>query len=116
MSRDRGETRDVYTDVGELRGVWTRGGEPKELVLSDGSRLALQPAEGGRVLWRRTPGRDGDGGAISVEQALDLAGDEFADYVTVRTRAEAEWLRAVADWCGHEAERLDHELSGNGRG
>jgi hypothetical protein len=115
MSRDVGETRDVYTDAGELRGVWTRGGEPKELVLSDGSRLALQPAERGKVLWRRSEGRDGDGGTLSVGEALDLAGDEFADYVTVRTRAEAEWLRAVADWCGGEAERLDRELTGSGR-
>jgi hypothetical protein len=114
MSRDVGETRDVYTDVGELRGVWTRGAEPKELVLSDGSRLALQPAERGRVLWRRTESRDGDDGSLSVDQALDLAGDEFADYVTVRTRAEAEWLRAVADWCGEEAERLDRELASSG--
>lgn len=113
MSRDRGEARDVYTDAGELRGVWTRGAEPKELVLSDGSRLVLQPAEGGSVLWRRTEGRDGDGGALSVGEALDLAGDEFADYVAVRTRAEAEWLRTIADWYGREAERLDHELVGS---
>jgi hypothetical protein len=114
MSRDGSETRDVYTGAGELRGVWTRGAEPQELVLSDGSRLALQPAERGRVLWRRTEARDGDAGPLSVDEALDLAGDEFADYVAVRTRAEAEWLRAVADWCGQEAERLDHELAGSG--
>lgn len=114
MSRHAAETRDVYTDAGELRGVWIRGAEPKELVLSDGSRLALQPAERGRVLWRRTEGADGDGRALSVDQALDLAGDEFADYVTVRTRAEVEWLRAVADWCGDQAERLDHELGRSG--
>jgi hypothetical protein len=113
MSRNGGEARDVYTDVGQLRGVWTRGGDPKELVLSDGSRLVLQPAEGGRVLWRRTETVEGDGGAMTVGEALDLAGDEFADYVTVRTRAEAEWLRAVADWCDEEAERLDHELAGS---
>lgn len=115
MSRDRGETRDVYTDAGELRGVWTRGAEPKELVLSDGSRLVLQPAERGRVLWRRTECRDGEDGPLSVGEALDLAGDEFAGYVTVRTRAEAEWLRAVADWCGREAEHLDAELVGSAR-
>jgi hypothetical protein len=115
MSRDRGETRDVYTDAGELRGVWTRGAEPKELVLSDGSRLALQSAERGRVDWRRTETRDGDGGTLSVGEALELAGDEFAGYVAVRTRAEAEWLRAVADWCGEEAERLDQELVQSGR-
>lgn len=112
--RDAGETRDVYTDAGELRGVWTRGADPKELVLSDGSRLALQPAEQGRVLWRRTESRDGDEATMSVGEAVELAGDEFADYVTVRTRAEAEWLREVAEWCGEEAHRLDHELAANG--
>jgi hypothetical protein len=109
-----GQTRDLYTDRGELRGVWTRGPEPQELVLSDGSRLALQPAEEGRILWRRTEARDGGDGALSVDEALDLAGDEFADYVAVRTRAEAEWLRAVADWCREEAGRLEVEM-GRGR-
>ena len=113
MSRDSGEMRDVYTDAGELRGVWTRGANPKELVLSDGSRLALQPAERGRVLWRRTESRDGDDRALSVGEALELAGDEFAGYVAVRTRAEMEWLRAVAEWCGEEAHRLDDELAGS---
>jgi hypothetical protein len=115
VSRDTGETRDVYTGAAELRGVWTRGAEPRELVLSDGSRLVLQPADRGRVLWRRTEARDGDGGSMSVGEALDLAGDEFAGYVTVRTRAEAEWLRSVAEWCGEQAQRLDHELAGSGR-
>jgi hypothetical protein len=115
MSRHAAEASDVYTEAGELRGVWTRGGEPKELVLSDGSRLALRSAERGKVQWLRTDAPDGDGGVLSVDQALELAGADYADYVTVRTRAEAEWLRAVADWCGGEAERLDHELGGNGR-
>lgn len=105
----------MYTDAGELRGVWTRGGEPKELVLSDGSRLVLQSAERGRVQWQRTEAPNGDDGTLSVGQALDLAGDDFAGYVTVRTRSEAEWLRAVAEWCGDEAQRLDHELSGDRR-
>lgn len=113
MSRDSSETRDVYTDAGELRGVWTRGTEPRELVLSDGSRLALQSADRGRVLWRRTETRDGDDATLSVGEALELAGDEFADYVTVRTRAETEWLRTVAEWCGEQAHRLDHELAGS---
>ena len=108
---DIGATRDVYTDSGELRGVWTRGGEPKELVLSDGSRLSLQPAEQGHVLWRRSETRDGDDGMMSVGEALDLAGEDFSGYVAVRTRAEAGWLRAVAEWCGGEADRLEGELT-----
>jgi hypothetical protein len=110
LTADAGTTRDVYTDAGELRGVWVRGGEPKELVLSDGSRLSITDGERGRVRWERHGGPDGNGGSMSVDRAAELAGDEFADYVRVRTRAEAEWLRAVADWCASEADRLASEL------
>lgn len=115
-----GETRDIYSGTGNLRGVWTRGDQPRELVLSDGSCLVLQPAEHGRVLWQRRSGdgqhRSGDGSApdgdsLSVPQALELAGEEFSGYVTVRTRSEAEWLRTVAEWCADEAARLDEELT-----
>jgi hypothetical protein len=109
MTVDAVATRDVYTEAGDLRGVWTRGEEPKELVLSDGSRLSLADGGQGRMLWRRTDDRDGGDRAISYDRALELAGDEFSDYVRVRTRAEAGWLRAVADWCGGEAERLERE-------
>lgn len=117
MTVDAGETRDLYSGAGNLRGVWTRGGAPCELVLSDGSRLVLEPAEQGRVLWRRSGADPGDGGpgrregTLSVPEALELAGEEFAGYVSVRTRSEAEWLRTVADWCANEAARLDQELS-----
>jgi hypothetical protein len=107
-------TRDVYTDAGELRGVWTRGGEPKELVLSDGSRLRLQEGGRGQVRWRLHDAREGER-TVSYEEALELAGNEFSDYVRVRTRAEAGWLRSVADWCGSEAERLERESDGRAR-
>ena len=113
MTADAAMTRDVYTDAGELRGVWTRGGEPKELVLSDGSRLTLAEGERGRVDWRLRDAHDGERG-VSYDEALELAGTEFSDYVRVRTRAEAGWLRAVADWCGNEAERLERESDGRG--
>jgi hypothetical protein len=112
---DAGATRDVYTDAGELRGVWTRGSDPKELVLSDGTRLSLRGAEQGQVIWCRVDGSDDDAETLSVGRALDLAGDEFSDYVEVRTRAEAGWLRAVADWCSEEAGRLEGELAGSAR-
>ena len=98
----------------DLRGVWVRGETPKELVLSDGSRLRLEPAELGRVEWRRTDELHGGEERISTARARELAGEEFADYVGVRTRAEAEWLRAVADWCSVEATRLERELAGRG--
>ena len=101
MTATAGATRDVYTEAGDLRGVWTRGEGPQELVLSDGSRLTLSGAEQGHVLWRRTD--DGGDREVSYDQAIELAGEEYGDYVRVRNRAEAGWLRAVADWCGTEA-------------
>jgi hypothetical protein len=102
---------DVHgVDRDGVRGVWVRGETPKELVLSDGTRLRLEPAERGRVEWRRHDEVDGHTVALSTTDAEQLAGD-FAGYVTVRTRAEAEWLRAVSDWCTTEADRLESELS-----
>ncbi|HEX6116268.1 MAG TPA: hypothetical protein VFY99_04160 [Solirubrobacterales bacterium] len=112
MTVDAVATRDVYTEAGDLRGVWTRGEEPKELVLSDGSRLTLSGGEQGSVLWRRTDAGEGGDRTISFEQAIELAGEEYSDYVRVRTRAEAGWLRAVADWYGTEAARLERESEG----
>jgi hypothetical protein len=95
----------------EIRGVWTRGEEPRELVLSDGSRLGLRPPERGAIRWERRDERDGGPRPLSVPDALELAGDDYECYVTVRTRAEAEWLREVAEWCGREADRLEGELA-----
>jgi hypothetical protein len=98
-----------------IRGIEIDGAEPKELVLSDGSRLCLEtePADRGRVEWRRNT--DGSGGdPVSLHEALDLAGDEYSGYVAVRTRAEVEWLRAVADWYREQAELLARELRGAG--
>ena len=97
----------------ETRGVWTRGEHPRELVLNDGSRLLLEPAldTDGQVSWRRTDGREDTEARVSVPEAMELAGAGYSDYVSVRTRAEAEWLRAVASWCGAEASRLEEGLA-----
>ena len=99
-------------DENEVTGVWTRGTHPQELVLSDGSRLLLESSVGGdgEVAWRRTNGRDATEGLVSVPEALDLAGEVYSDYVVVRTRAEAAWLRAIAEWCNTEATRLEQDL------
>ena len=91
------------------RGVWLRGETPKELVLSDGSRLRLEPAEEGRVEWHLCDELRERDETVSLLDAERLAG-EFAGYVEIRTRAEAEWLRAVSDWCNAEAGRLEGEL------
>jgi hypothetical protein len=91
-----------------VRGTTLRGDEPKRLELSDGSRLMLDAAsEEDRKVWRRL-GRGHT--SVTVSEAVDLAGGEFADYVQVRTRAEVEWLRAVADWYRQRADRLQGQL------
>jgi hypothetical protein len=100
-------------DPPDLRGVWTRGDDPQELVLSDGSRLRLEPEtlNGDDAVWQRTDGRDETSGSVSVPEAFELAGEAYSDYVAVRTRAEAEWLRTLAEWCRAEATRLEGGLA-----
>jgi len=98
-----------------VRGVDVRGTEPKQLELSDGSRLALEtePVQHGRVEWRRNDGDgEADGSPLTLDEAIDLAGNDFASYVAVRTRAEAEWMRVVSEWYREQADALAHELAG----
>jgi len=97
-----------------VRGIEVRGTEPKQLELSDGSRLALEtePVQRGRPEWRRSDDSEADGASLSLDEAMDLAGDDFSSYVAVRTRAEAEWMRVVADWYREQADALAHELAG----
>jgi hypothetical protein len=95
-----------------VRGVQVGGREPKALLMSDGSRLALEDeGPGGRADWMLLV----DGGAgdrdLSVAEAMRLAGERHADYVRIRTRSEIAWLRLVSEWFEEEAERLDSELS-----
>ena len=93
----------------QVRGFALRGDEPQRLELSDGSRLMLDAASGeDRSEWRRLGRRHSN---LSVSQAVHLAGHEYADYVEVRTRAEVEWLRAVADWYRQQADRLQGQLA-----
>ena len=93
----------------QVVGATLLGDEPKRLELSDGSRLMLDVEPGdGRAGWRRLGRRTA---SVSVAEAADLAGEEFADYVHVRTRTEVEWLRAVADWYRERADRLQDELA-----
>jgi hypothetical protein len=104
--------------VDEIRGIEIDGAEPKELVLSDGTRLCLESEaiERGRVEWRRcadgaTSNADGAmGEAVSLRDALGLAGDRYSGYVEVRTRAEVEWMRTVSEWYHEQAELLSREL------
>ncbi len=97
-----------------VRGVGLHGDEPKRLSLSDGSRLVLDPEASRRgrgVRWKRIGWRRRDGtNEVSVAEARELAGNGFDDYVTTRTKSEAEWMRAVADWYLEQADRLSGQL------
>jgi hypothetical protein len=86
---------------GRVRGAILDGEEPKQLVLTDGSALAIDDETGS---WRH--GSD----QLSVADALSMAGDENARYVKVRTRTEVEWLWMLAEWCQERAERLSGDL------
>jgi hypothetical protein len=95
-----------------VQGVRVGGREPKALLLSDGSRLALEEeGPGGRADWMLLA----DGGAgdrdLTVADAIRLAGEQHADYVRIRTRSEIAWLRLVSEWFEDEARRLDSELT-----
>lgn len=104
--------------VDGIRGIEIDGTEPKELVLSDGTRLCLESEaiERGRVEWRRCADgaiANADGGMgepVSLRDAMGLAGDQYSGYVAVRTRAEVEWMRTVADWYREQADLLSQEL------
>jgi hypothetical protein len=104
---DRPSARGI--DNEGARGAWLRGEAPRELVLSDGTRLALAPAASGAIEWQRHDGLEGETRLLSAREAEELAG-EWAAYVAVRTRSETEWLRTLAQWCEGEASRLEGEL------
>ena len=99
----------------EASGVWgvqVGGREPKALLLSDGTRLALEDeGPGGRADWMLL-GEDGAGDRdLSVADAIRIAGDRHADYVRIRTRSEIAWLHLVSEWFEEEARRLDSDLT-----
>jgi hypothetical protein len=96
-----------------VQGMQVGGREPKALLMNDGTRLSLEEdiGPGGRADWTLV-GDEGTGTeGISVADALRVAGDEYADYVRIRTRSEIAWLRLVSEWFDSEAQRLDHELT-----
>jgi hypothetical protein len=95
-----------------VRGVKVGGREPKALLLTDGTRLALESdgAPGGVAAWTRVG--DEQGGELSVTDAMALAGEEYAEYVQVRTRAEAAWLELISEWYSVAADRLRGDLDG----
>lgn len=96
-----------------ISGVKVGGRNPKALLLSDGTRLALEDAENasGRSEWTRVGESNGNAEEISVAEAMRLAGDDHAAYITVRTRAEVEWLNLVAEWYREQAEELSDDLA-----
>jgi hypothetical protein len=94
------------------QGVQVGGREPKALLMSDGTRLALEDeGPGGRADWMLLGDDAVDDRELSVADAIRVAGDRHADYVRIRTRSEVAWLRLVSEWFEHEARRLDGELT-----
>jgi hypothetical protein len=94
-----------------VQGLQVGGREPKALLMTDGSRLALEDeGPGGRADWMLLGDGNGDR-ELSVADAIRVAGDEHSDYVRIRTRSEVAWLRLVSEWFEEEARRLDGELS-----
>jgi hypothetical protein len=92
-----------------VHGVQVGGREPKALLLTDGTRLALEDeGPGGRADWMLLGDDDRE---LSVAEAIRIAGDQHADYVRIRTRSEVAWLRLVSEWFEQEARRLDGELT-----
>jgi hypothetical protein len=96
----------------KVRGVQVGGREPKALLLSDGSRLALEDeGPGGRADWMLLGDHGSEDRELSVSDAIRVAGEQHADYVRIRTRSEVAWLRLVSEWFEQEAVRLDIELT-----
>jgi hypothetical protein len=96
----------------EIHGIEIRGENPQFLLLSDGSALTLDPegASGRGADWKLVAPDGQEHNGLSVTDAIGLAGKEFSGYVAVRTRAEVEWLRTVAEWYRDEAEALSRDL------
>jgi hypothetical protein len=95
-----------------VQGVRVGGREPKALLLSNGSRLALEEeGPGGRADWMLLGDRGDVDRDLTVADAIQIAGERHADYVRIRTRSEIAWLRLVAEWFEAEARRLDGELT-----
>ena len=99
-----------------VRGMQVGGREPKALLLSDGSRLALEDeGPGGRADWMLLGDDGSEDRELSVADAIRVAGEQHADYVRIRTRSEVAWLRLVSEWFEQEAARLDIELTAANR-
>ena len=98
---------------GKREGIKVGGREPKALLLSDGTRLSLEDdaGPGGRADWTVVGDESNGATGLTVADAVQIAGDEYADYVRVRTRAEVAWLSLVSEWFDAEAQRLDRELA-----
>jgi hypothetical protein len=95
-----------------VQGIKVGGREPKALLLSDGTRLALEDeGPGGRADWVLVGDDPANERELSVADALRIAGEQHADYIRIRTRAEVAWLQVVSEWFDREAARLDAELS-----
>lgn len=98
-----------------VQGIKVGGREPQALLLSDGTRLALEEeGPGGRADWVVVGDDPANQRGLSVADAMRIAGERHAEYIRIRTRAEVAWLQVVSEWFDREAARLDRELSSAG--
>ena len=92
------------------RGIHIDSIDGEAVGLGDGTRLELDgEAARGTVDWLRKGG-EAPTEELTVAQAVGAAGAEHGAEVMVRTRAQVEWLRLAARWCGEQADRLHGEL------
>jgi hypothetical protein len=99
-------------DATAVQGIKVGGREPQALLLSDGTRLALEEeGPGGRADWVLVGDDPAADRELSVADAMQIAGEQHAEYVRIRTRAEVAWLQLVSEWFDQEARRLDAELT-----
>jgi hypothetical protein len=91
-----------------VRGTDIRGRLAQRLMLSDGSRLVLDTNKEGHrggVGWHRFGGGPGAAaGAVSVRQAMRIAGPEFTGFVRLRTQIEVGWMLALSRWYREQSE------------
>lgn len=79
-----------------------------------GGRVQQRDLHGVPTLDDETLSWELAGEQISVIDAITVAGEEHADYIRTRTRAEVAWLGILAEWCEDRAAQLSRDLEGAG--
>lgn len=91
----------------EVHGVEVGGSEADELLLSDGTKLILEADGEDPRPWHRVG--DGTDENLTIDNACEVAGEEFEGYVRARTFSEASWLSMLGAWANERAAMLVSE-------